>query len=169
MLVKNNYIPIINENDSVGTQEIRFGDNDRLAALVALLIQADLLILVSDIDALYDAPPTQAGAKAIRYVANIAQIESITLGGAGSSGVGSGGMVTKVEAARIATSAGIPMLLTSLQESGHAVAGEEFGSNSERETNEFDPQIMIHSSDMEEEKKGKAPLYLNLEQTLAKK
>ena len=49
------------------------------------------------------------------------------------------------------------------------VAGEEFGSNSERETNEFDPQIMIHSSDMEEEKKGKAPLYLNLEQTLAKK
>ena len=121
-------IPIINENDTVGTQEIRFGDNDRLAALVALLINADLLILVSDIDALYDAPPTQAGAKPIRYVASIADIESITLGGAGSAGVGSGGKVTKVEAARISTSAGIPMLLTSLQESARAVSGEDLGT-----------------------------------------
>ena len=121
-------VPIINENDTVGTQEIRFGDNDRLAALVALLIQADLLVLVSDIDALYDAPPTQSGAQPIRYVANMSDIESISLGGAGSSGVGSGGMVTKVEAARIATSAGIPMLLTSLQESGHALAGEDLGT-----------------------------------------
>jgi glutamate 5-kinase len=105
-------VPIINENDTVGTGEIRFGDNDRLAALVALLIGADLLVLVSDIDALYDAPPTQEGAKRIHKVANVADIENETLGGAGSSGVGSGGMVTKVEAARIATSAGIPMLLT---------------------------------------------------------
>ena len=121
-------VPIINENDTVGTQEIRFGDNDRLAALVALLIQADLLVLVSDIDALYDAPPTQSGAQPIRYVANMSDIESISLGGAGSSGVGSGGMVTKVEAARIATSAGIPMLLTSLHESGHALAGEDLGT-----------------------------------------
>jgi glutamate 5-kinase len=100
-------VPIINENDSVGTQEIRFGDNDRLAALVALLIGADLLVLVSDIDALYDAPPTQAGAQRIHEVSAVADIEGITLGGAGSAGVGSGGMVTKVEAARIATSAGI--------------------------------------------------------------
>lgn len=121
-------IPIINENDTVGTQEIRFGDNDRLAALVALLIQADLLVLVSDIDALYDAPPKQAGAKPIRYVAQISDIESVELGGAGSAGVGSGGMVTKVEAARIATGAGIPMLLTSLLESDRAVAGEELGT-----------------------------------------
>ena len=121
-------IPIINENDTVGTQEIRFGDNDRLAALVALLIHADLLVLVSDIDALYDAPPTQKGAQAIRYVANMSDIDSIVLGGAGSAGVGSGGMVTKVEAARIATSAGIPMLLTSLQESGRAMSGEEVGT-----------------------------------------
>ena len=121
-------VPVINENDTVGTQEIRFGDNDRLAALVALLIQADLLVLVSDIDALYDALPTQSGAQPIRYVANMSDIESISLGGAGSSGVGSGGMVTKVEAARIATSAGIPMLLTSLHESGHALAGEDLGT-----------------------------------------
>jgi glutamate 5-kinase len=121
-------VPVINENDTVGTQEIRFGDNDRLAALVALLIQADLLILVSDIDALYDAPPAQSGAKAIRNVAQMADIEGIALGGAGSAGVGSGGMVTKVEAARIATSAGIPMLLTSLAQSDRVISGEELGT-----------------------------------------
>jgi glutamate 5-kinase len=121
-------IPVINENDTVGTQEIRFGDNDRLAALVALLIHADLLVLVSDIDALYDAPPSQAGAQPIRYVAQMSDIESVALGGAGTAGVGSGGMVTKVEAARIATSAGIPMLLTSLKESAKAIAGEDLGT-----------------------------------------
>ena len=122
-------VPVINENDSVGTQEIRFGDNDRLAALVALLISADLLVLVSDIDALYDAPPKQAGAKAIHEVASIADIENITLGSAGSAGVGSGGMVTKVEAARISTSAGIPMLLTSLADVEQTLAGAELGTH----------------------------------------
>ena len=121
-------VPIINENDTVGTQEIRFGDNDRLAALVALLIHADLLVLVSDINALYDAPPSQPGAAPIHFVAQISDIDNIALGGAGSAGVGSGGMVTKVEAARITTGAGIPMMLTSLAESGHALAGEEFGT-----------------------------------------
>ena len=121
-------VPVINENDTVGTQEIRFGDNDRLAALVALLIGADLLVLVSDIDALYDAPPTQLGAKAIHEVANISDIENIVLGGAGTAGVGSGGMVTKVEAARIATSAGIPMLLTSLADVDKVMNGAELGT-----------------------------------------
>lgn len=120
--------PIINENDSVGTAEIRFGDNDRLAALVALLVQADLLVLISDVDALYDAHPSQPGAKAIRDVLSFADIESIEVGGAGSSGVGSGGMVTKIEAARIATSAGTPMLLTSLAQSTDSLAGKEFGT-----------------------------------------
>jgi len=121
-------VPIINENDTVGTQEIRFGDNDRLAALVALLIGADLLVLVSDIDALYDAPPSQAGAQAIHEVLSMSDIESIALGGAGSAGVGSGGMVTKVEAARISTSAGIPMLLTSLAQSAEAISGSKVGT-----------------------------------------
>jgi glutamate 5-kinase len=120
--------PIINENDSVGTAEIRFGDNDRLAALVALLVQADLLVLISDVDALYDAHPSQAGAKAIHEVLNFADIDSVEVGGAGSSGVGSGGMVTKIEAARIATSAGTPMLLTSLAQSADSLAGKEFGT-----------------------------------------
>ncbi|CAN2211190.1 ProB Glutamate 5-kinase [Candidatus Nanopelagicaceae bacterium] len=121
-------VPIINENDSVGTAEIRFGDNDRLAALVALLVQADLLVLISDVDALYDAHPSQDGAKAIHEVANFADIESVEVGGAGSAGVGSGGMVTKIEAARIATSAGTPMLLTSLSQSADSLAGKEFGT-----------------------------------------
>ena len=121
-------VPIINENDSVGTAEIRFGDNDRLAALVALLVQADLLVLISDVDALYNAHPSQPGAKAISEVTNFAEIESFEVGGAGSAGVGSGGMVTKIEAARIATSAGTPMLLTSLAESNDAIAGAGVGT-----------------------------------------
>ena len=135
-------VPVINENDTVGTQEIRFGDNDRLAALVALLIHADLLVLVSDIDALYDAPPSQAGAQPIRNVANMSDIESITLGGAGSAGVGSGGMVTKVEAARIATSAGIPMLLTSLAQSDRVIAGEELGTFFEAHSSKTNSRLL---------------------------
>ena len=121
-------VPVINENDSVGTQEIRFGDNDRLAALVALLIDADLLVLISDVDALYDAPPSKAGAQAIHEVHSISEIDSKTIGGVGTSGVGSGGMVTKIEAARISTSAGIPMLLTSLEQSNESLAGSSQGT-----------------------------------------
>lgn len=120
--------PIINENDSVGTAEIRFGDNDRLAALVALLVQADLLVLISDVDALYSAHPSQPGSHAIREVTNFTEIEGVDIRGAGSAGVGSGGMVTKIEAARISTSAGTPMLLTSLAESEKALAGEDVGT-----------------------------------------
>ena len=121
-------VPVINENDTVGTQEIRFGDNDRLAALVSHLVQADLLILLSDIDALYDAPPTSANAKQITDVKDFALLDETQIGGAGTSGVGSGGMVTKVEAARIATGAGIPVILTSLANAEAAVMGAEIGT-----------------------------------------
>ena len=127
-LISMGVVPVINENDTVGTSEIRFGDNDRLAALVALLTQADLLVLVSDIDALYDAPPTNHGAIKISEVKDLADISEIKLGGAGSSGVGSGGMVTKIEAAKIATSAGTAMLLTSAKDLASALNGEEFGT-----------------------------------------
>ena len=120
-------VPIINENDSVGTQEIRFGDNDRIAALVSHLVGADLLVLVTDVDALYDAPPTQSGANRISEVKSIEEIASADIGGAGSK-VGSGGMVTKIEAARIATGAGIPMLLTSLDEVAQSLTGGEQGT-----------------------------------------
>jgi glutamate 5-kinase len=127
-LISMGVVPVINENDTVGTSEIRFGDNDRLAALVALLTQADLLVLVSDIDALYDAPPSEAGAKKITEVKDLAEISDIKLGGAGSAGVGSGGMVTKIEAAKIATSAGTAMLLTSADDLAKAMSGEDFGT-----------------------------------------
>lgn len=120
-------VPIINENDSVGTQEIRFGDNDRIAALVSHLVGADLLVLITDVDALYDAPPTQPGAKKILNVESVEQLVDTEIGGAGSK-VGSGGMVTKIEAARIATGAGIPMLLTSLPEASHSIMGDELGT-----------------------------------------
>ena len=121
-------VPVINENDTVGTQEIRFGDNDRLAALVSHLVHADLLILLSDIDALYDAPPTSANAKQITDVRDFALLDEAQIGGAGNAGVGSGGMVTKVEAARIATGAGIPVVLTSLANVSSAVNGAEIGT-----------------------------------------
>jgi len=121
-------VPVINENDTVGTQEIRFGDNDRLAALVSHLVHADLLILLSDIDALYDAPPTSANAKQITDVRDFGLLDDAQIGGAGNAGVGSGGMVTKVEAARIATGAGIPVVLTSLANVSSAVSGEQIGT-----------------------------------------
>ncbi|MBU3716180.1 MAG: glutamate 5-kinase [Candidatus Nanopelagicaceae bacterium] len=120
-------VPIINENDSVGTQEIRFGDNDRIAALVSHLIGADLLILVTDVDALYDAPPSQSGAKPIHEVEDISVLSGAEIGGTNSK-VGSGGMVTKIEAARIATGAGIPLLLTSLAKVSDAIKGEKVGT-----------------------------------------
>ena len=121
-------VPVINENDTVATQEIRFGDNDRLAALVALMIAADLLILISDIDGLYDAPPKEPGAARISDVASVSEIDESIIGGIGSAGVGSGGMITKVEAARIVTGAGIPMLLTSLPQAREAIFGADLGT-----------------------------------------
>ena len=121
-------VPVVNENDTVGTSEIRFGDNDRLAALVSHLVQADLLILLSDIDALYDAPPSAPNAKKIVEVSDFAHLASADIGGAGSAGVGSGGMATKVEAARIANTAGIAVVLTSLANVRGAIDGDEVGT-----------------------------------------
>ena len=121
-------VPIINENDTVGVQEIRFGDNDRLAALVSHLIGADLLVLVTDIDSLYDAPPSNPGAQRISEVADVTKLAEVQIGGVGSSGVGSGGMVTKIDAARIATGAGVSMLLTTLEKLPSALNGEDVGT-----------------------------------------
>ena len=104
-------LPIVNENDTVATSEIRFGDNDRLAALVAHLVHADLLVLLSDVDGLYDGPPSRPGARLLPDVRSAADLDAVTIGSPGAAGVGTGGMVTKVEAARIATGAGIPVVL----------------------------------------------------------
>ena len=127
-LLQPGVVPIINDNDSVGTQEIRMGDNDRLAALVSHLIGADLLVLISDVDALYDAPPSQAGAQRVAVVESVRSLTDVEVGGVGSSGVGSGGMVTKIEAARISTGAGITMLLTNLKSASDALSGGDVGT-----------------------------------------
>ncbi|QSR32000.1 glutamate 5-kinase [Nocardioides sp. S5] len=121
-------VPIVNENDTVATSEIRFGDNDRLAALVAHLVHADLLVLLSDVDGLYDGPPSRSGAQLLPVVRSEDDLAAVTIGAAGSSGVGTGGMTTKVEAARIATGAGIPVVLTSAEQGAAALAGAEVGT-----------------------------------------
>ncbi|RLQ88941.1 glutamate 5-kinase [Notoacmeibacter ruber] len=112
-LLKHGAVPVINENDTVATEEIRYGDNDRLAARVATMVGADLLILLSDIDGLYTAPPANnPGAKLIPEVSRITpQIEAMA-GDAGSE-LSRGGMRTKIEAGKIATGAGCAMIIAS--------------------------------------------------------
>ena len=104
-------LPIINENDTVATEEIVIGDNDTLGAIVAINVAADLLILLSDIDGLYTADPhTDPDARLLPVVERITpEIEAMT-GGAGSR-LGTGGMSTKLHAAELATKAGIPMVI----------------------------------------------------------
>lgn len=121
-------LPVINENDTVATDEIRFGDNDRLASLVAHLVRADLLVLLSDVDGLYDGDPAKPGATRVDEVRGPADIEHVQIGSAGRAGVGTGGMVTKVEAARIATAAGVPVVLTSAVSVADALAGRATGT-----------------------------------------
>ena len=106
-------VPVINENDTVATSEIRYGDNDRLAARVATMVSADLLVLLSDVDGLYDAPPeAAASAQHVPYVTRVTpEIEAMA--GAAASQFARGGMLTKLEAARIATSAGTHMIIAS--------------------------------------------------------
>ncbi len=120
-------LPIVNENDTVATAEIRFGDNDRLAALVAHLVQADLLVLLSDVDGLYTAKPGTPGAELLAEVRSPAALAQVDVSATGSA-VGTGGMVTKTEAARIATEAGIPVVLTSASNAAAALAGAAVGT-----------------------------------------
>ena len=120
-------VPVVNENDTVATHEIRFGDNDRLAALVAHLVHADALVLLSDIDALYDGPPSRAGTSRVPLVRGADDLKNVKIRGSGS-GVGTGGMATKIEAAAIATGAGIVTMLTSTQQAAQALAGEDVGT-----------------------------------------
>jgi len=106
-------VPVINENDTVATSEIRYGDNDRLAARVATMVSADLLVLLSDVDGLYDAPP---GATASAQ--HVSRVERITpeieaMAGAAGSELSRGGMQTKIEAAKIATGAGTHLIIAS--------------------------------------------------------
>src|SRR5277367_2383930 len=106
-------VPVINENDTVATNEIRYGDNDRLAARVGSMVSADLVVLLSDVDGLYDAPPgTTASARHVPRVERITpEIEAMA--GAAGSELSRGGMQTKIEAAKIATGAGAHMVIAS--------------------------------------------------------
>ncbi|MEU9128918.1 glutamate 5-kinase [Kitasatospora sp. NPDC048540] len=121
-------MPVVNENDTVATAEIKFGDNDRLAALVAHLVRADLLVLLSDVDGLYDGDPSRPGTSRIELVRGPQDLDGIEIGSAGKAGVGTGGMVTKIEAARIATGAGIPVVLTAASHAADALAGRPTGT-----------------------------------------
>lgn len=121
-------VPIVNENDALASNEIRFGDNDRLSALVANIVRADALVLLTDVDALYSAPPTRLDSRRIAYVPNVAEtIENVEVSGSGSK-VGTGGMVTKLEAARVAAVSGIPTVLTSAENAGPALMGDPVGT-----------------------------------------
>ena len=121
-------LPIVNENDTVATHEIRFGDNDRLAALVARLMHADLLVLLSDVDALYTRPPQQPGARRIEHVPFDDALAGVEFGEASDTGVGIGGAVTKVAAARLAASSGTPVLFAETGDVAAALQGAAIGT-----------------------------------------
>jgi glutamate 5-kinase len=121
-------LPIVNENDTVATHEIRFGDNDRLAALVSVLVRADMLVLLSDIDALYTKPPSEPDAERIDFVAFDDDLMRVTFGDIGAAGVGTGGAGTKVAAAKHAAAAGIPVLLAETSCVAEALAGASVGT-----------------------------------------
>src|SRR4029077_6518233 len=112
VLLAQNALPVINENDSVATDELRYGDNDRLSARVAQMIKADLLLLLSDVDGLYSADPARDAAA--QHIPEIAEVTDAVAAMAGpASGVGSGGMRSKLVAARIASGAGCATLIAS--------------------------------------------------------
>ena len=119
-------VPVVNENDTVATEEIRFGDNDRLAALVAHLVGADALILLSDVDGLYDGDPRRGPASRIDEVRHPADVEGVRSHGAGE--LGTGGMASKLAAASLASSAGIPVLLAAAAEIERALGAADVGT-----------------------------------------
>src|SRR5205814_1734336 len=125
-LIELGVLPIVNENDTVATTEIRFGDNDRLAALVAHLVHADALVLLSDIDGVYDRAPSDPEARRIDVVRGPSDLEGVVIGRRTS--LGSGGMTTKLEAAHIATGAGIPTAIARADQAGDVLCGGAVGT-----------------------------------------
>jgi len=121
-------VPIINENDAVATDEIRFGDNDRLAALVAHLAVADALVLLSDVEGVYDGDPRRAGSRLITDVRDPGDLVDVDVRSPATEGIGTGGMGSKLEAAGIAVQAGVPVLLASAARAAEALAGGPVGT-----------------------------------------
>lgn len=111
-LLEQGAVPVINENDTVATSEIRYGDNDRLAARVSSMMSADCLVMLSDVDGLYTAPPGSPGAMRIELIKELTPDLEV-MAGRSVSGMGSGGMITKLEAAKIALPAGADMVIAS--------------------------------------------------------
>lgn len=120
-------VPILNENDAVTTRELRFGDNDRVAALIAQMIRADALVLLTDVDGLYTAPPDHPGARLVTRVSGADDLMSVLVTGAGSR-AGTGGMATKVQAAMLATASGIGVQLACADKLEHVLSGERVGT-----------------------------------------
>jgi glutamate 5-kinase len=120
-------LPVINENDAVATDEIRVGDNDRLAALVAHLVGADALVLLSDVGGLYDGDPARPGSVLLSEVGDLSVLARVDVGKAGVSELGRGGMATKIDAAVMAAGAGIPVLLASAEDAAWALGPIEAG------------------------------------------
>ena len=121
-------IPIVNENDTVATDEIRVGDNDRLAGIVTHLINAEALVLISDVEGLMTAPPGDVNSKLISEVKSFDDISDAQIGSALISGVGTGGMRTKVQAAQIATAGGVPTIVTSAINLNSVFDGKDVGT-----------------------------------------
>ncbi len=123
-------LPVVNENDTVATDEIRVGDNDRLAALVAHLIGADGLVLLSDVDGLYDGDPRRPGARLLSDVEAPSDLEAVEVARVGADALGRGGMATKITAAAMAAASGIPVLLAAAEDVSAAldVAGPTIGT-----------------------------------------
>ncbi|MET8648923.1 MULTISPECIES: glutamate 5-kinase [Nocardia] len=119
-------VAVVNENDTVATEEIRFGDNDRLAALVAHLVGADALILLSDVDGLYDGDPRKGAATFIPEVRSSADLDGVIAGSGGA--LGTGGMASKLSAARLAADAGVPVLLAAAADAATALASGSVGT-----------------------------------------
>jgi glutamate 5-kinase len=123
-------VPIVNENDAVATEEIRFGDNDRLAALVANLVHAELLALLSDVDGLYSEDPKRGRGVLLDRVEDVASVGGVRARGS-RSGLGSGGMASKIESVRIATSSGVGVVIANARRPKvvtDLVAGESVGT-----------------------------------------
>jgi len=127
-LLELDVLPIVNENDTVATDEIRLGDNDRLAALVAHVTNAQALILLSDVDGLYDGPPHLPDSLHVPEIGHYSELDGMRIGGIGSEGIGSGGMATKVQAARIASAAGVPTLLAATSQISRALGDASVGT-----------------------------------------
>jgi glutamate 5-kinase len=120
-------VPVVNENDTVATEEISFGDNDRLAALVAIMVKSDLLVLLSDVDGIYTRDPKRHGARLVTEVLDPLDVETTGPG----SVFGSGGMASKLQAAALATAAGITTVVAGASRRGvlsRILAGEEVGT-----------------------------------------